>query len=170
LLRLISNWSAIDYQIAKGWIEINKELILSELHRSREALDNAIAYVEAGGAQPGAPIRTRSIRVGEGRAVAILASIRDAGGSMDQRSFEDTCLRHCRTLVGAGGFIARGSIIREQIDGGEVFYSLTDKGLGTVSRWEARYGSDWVESLEGTDVLGNLNIHDHQKTRVRALS
>ena len=115
-----------------------------------------------------APLRTRTIRVGEGRGVAILASMRDAGGSMDQRSFEDTCLRHCRTLVGAGGFIARGSIDRQQSDSGEVLYSLTEKGLSTVSRWEARYGSNWIESLEGTDILGNLNVHDHQKTRVMA--
>lgn len=113
-------------------------------------------------------MRTRTIRVGEGRAVAILASVRDAGGDMDQRSFEDTCLRHCRTLVGAGGFIARGSIVREQSDSGEILYRLTEKGLGTVSRWEARYGPNWVESLEGSDVLGNLNIHDQQKTRVVA--
>ena len=138
------------------------------MHRSREALDNAIAYVETGGAQPAVPVRARSIRVGEGRAVAILASVRDAGGSMDQRSFEDTCLRHCRTLVGAGGFIARGSITREESSGGDILYSLTEKGLSTVSRWEARYGSNWVESLEGADILGNLNIHDHQKTRVMA--
>ena len=157
-------------QICERVIEINKELILSELHRSREALDNAIAYVEAGGAPSGVSARTRTIRVGEGRAVAILASIRDAGGSMNQRSFEDTCLRHCRTLVGAGGFIARGSIVREEAIGGEVLYRLTEKGMGTVGKWEARYGSDWIASLEGTDVLGNLNIHDHQKTRVRALS
>ena len=143
-------------------------MILSELHRSREALDSAIAYVQAGGASPATPVRTRTIRVGEGRAVAILAGLRDVGGSMNKRSFEDICLRHCRTLVGAGGFIARGSIVREENEVGEILYTLTEKGLGTVERWESRYGADWVESLERSSVLGDLNIHDQQKTKVMA--
>jgi hypothetical protein len=151
-------------------IEINKELILSQLHRSREALDTAIAYVEGGAPHAAGPVLARTIRVGEGRAVAILTSIRDAGGSMDQRSFEATCLRHCRTLVGAGGFLARGSIVREEDKSGKVLYRLSEKGVATVGKWEERYGSNWVESLEGADILGNFNVLDHQKTRLLAQS
>jgi hypothetical protein len=37
-----------------------------------------------------------------------------------------------------------------------------------VEKWEERYGSNWIESLEGADVLGNFNVLDHQKTRLLA--
>ena len=112
------------------------------------------------------PVRTRLIRIGEGRAVAILACVRDSGGSMFQREFEEVCLRNSRTLVGAGGFIARGSIIRQVTESGDVEYEITEKGLETVARWESRYGSGWIGSLESPDVLGNSDIHDHQKIRM----
>jgi len=141
-------------------------MILAELKRSREALNNAIAYIEADSAMAIPPIRTKVIRIGEGRAVAILACLREAGGKMQQREFEDACLRNSRTLVGAGGFIARGSIVRQVTDSGDVEYELTEKGLETVARWEARYGSSWIGSLESPDVLGNSDIHDHQKVRL----
>jgi len=141
-------------------------MILAELKRSREALNNAIAYIEAESAPAVPPVRTKVIRIGEGRAVAILACLREAGGKMQQREFEDACLRNSRTLVGAGGFIARGSIVRQVTDSGDVEYELTEKGLETVTRWEARYGSSWIGSLESPDVLGNSDIHDHQKIRL----
>jgi len=115
---------------------------------------------------PLAPVRTKVIRIGEGRAVAILACLRDAGGKMMQRDFEEACLRNSRTLVGAGGFIARGSIIRSVTGSGEVEYELTEKGMETVMRWEARYGSAWVSSLENPEILGNSDIHDQQKIRL----
>ena len=111
-------------------------------------------------------VRSKTIRIGEGRAVAILACLRDSGGKMLQREFEDLCLRNSRTLVGAGGFIARGSIVRQANASGEVEYELTGKGNDTVARWEARYGSKWTESLESPDILGNINIHDQQKIRL----
>jgi len=147
---------------------INRELILSELKRTREALNNAIAYVEAESVSSSAlpPVRTRSIRIGEGRAVAILACLRDAGGKLLQHDFEETCLRNCRTLVGAGGFIARGSIVRTATAGGDVEYELTEKGLETVVRWESRYGAGWLGCLENPGALGNTNIHDQQKVRL----
>ena len=85
---------------------------------------------------------------------------------MSQREFEEVCLRNSRTLVGAGGFIARGSIVRQVTKSGDVEYEITEKGIETVTRWEARYGSSWIESLEGPDVLGNSDIHDHQKIRM----
>jgi len=110
------------------------------------------------------------IRLGEGRAVAILACLRDSGGKMAQREFEEACLSNSRTLVGAGGFIARGSIIRQVSDSGDVEYELTEKGIETVTRWEARYGSGWVDSLENPGVLGNSDITDHQKVRLLAQS
>ena len=141
-------------------------MILAELKRSREALNNAIAYIEAESAPAIPPVRTKVIRIGEGRAVAILACLREAGGKMKQREFEDACLRNSRTLVGAGGFIARGSIVRQVTDSGDVEYELTEKGLETIARWEARYGSSWIGSLESPDVLGNSDIHDHQKIRL----
>ena len=112
------------------------------------------------------PVRTKVIRIGEGRAVAILACVRDAGGRMLQREFEEICLRNSRTLVGAGGFIARGSIVRQVTPNGDVQYEITEKGLETVTRWEARYGSGWIGSLESPDVLSNSDIHDHQKIRM----
>jgi len=108
------------------------------------------------------------IRLGEGRAVAILACLRDSGGKMLQREFEETCLRNSRTLVGAGGFLARGSIVRKVTGTGDVEYELTEKGKDTVARWEARYGPGWADSLESPDILGNSDIHDHQKVRLRA--
>jgi len=132
--------------------------------RSREALDTAIAYVEAESVSPKVPVRAKSIRVGEGRAVSILACMRDAGGKMTQREFEETCLRNCRTLVGAGGFIARGSIVRQTTEDGDIEYALTGKGLETVTRWESRYGANWIGSLENPNVLGNIEVHDQQKT------
>ena len=134
--------------------------------RSREALNNAIAYVEAGGVPAMMPVRAKVIRIGEGRAVAILACLRDSGGKMAQREFEEACLRNSRTLVGAGGFIARGSIVRQVTTGGDVEYELTEKGIETVNRWEARYGTGWVGSLENPDILGNTDVHDHQKIRL----
>ena len=85
---------------------------------------------------------------------------------MRQREFEDACLRNSRTLVGAGGFIARGSIERIETSDGEVEYSLTGKGLETVNRWETRYGREWVGNLENPDVLGNVTVHDQQKIRL----
>ena len=141
-------------------------MILAELKRSREALNNAIAYIEAETAPAMPPVRTKVIRIGEGRAVAILACLREAGGKMPQREFEDVCLRNSRTLVGAGGFIARGSIVRQVTSSGDVEYEITDKGMETVTRWEARYGSGWINSIEGSDALGNSDIHDHQKVRL----
>ena len=85
---------------------------------------------------------------------------------MPQRDFEDACLRNSRTLVGAGGFIARGSIVRQVTSSGEVEYELTEKGVETVARWEARYGPGWVGSLENPEILGNTGIHDQQKIRL----
>ena len=145
---------------------INRELILAELKRTREALNNAIAYVEAETSYPSVPVRSKTIRIGEGRAVAILACLRDSGGRMAQREFEEACLRNSRTLVGAGGFIARGSIVRQVTDSGDVEYELTDKGMETVLRWETRYGTGWENTLENPEVLGNSAIHDQQKVRL----
>ena len=143
-------------------------MILAELKRTREALNNAIAYIEAETAFPSAPIRSKTIRLGEGRAVAILACLRDSGGKMGQREFEEACLRNSRTLVGAGGFIARGSIVRQVTSSGDVEYELTDKGMDTVLRWETRYGSGWVSTLENPEILGNSAVHDQQKVRLVA--
>jgi len=95
-----------------------------------------------------------------------LACLRDAGGKLLQREFEEACLRNSRTLVGAGGFIARGSIVRQLSGSGDVEYELTQKGLETVVRWESRYGPGWVGSLENPAVLGNNDIHDHQKVHL----
>jgi len=136
--------------------------------RSREALETAIAYVEAEATPSRVPVRAKTIRIGEGRAVAILAGVRDAGGKMTQREFEETCLRNCRTLVGAGGFIARGSIVRQVASSGDIEYELTEKGMETVNRWETRYGPNWVASLESIDVLSNFEVNDHQKIRLIA--
>ena len=141
-------------------------MILAELKKTREALNNAIAYVEAEALYPSAPVRTKTIRIGEGRAVAILARLRDAGGKMVQLEFEETCLQNSRTLVGAGGFIARGSIVRQVSGTGDVEYELTEKGMETVTRWEARYGTGWIGTLENPDILGNINVHDQQKIRL----
>ena len=100
--------------------------------------------------------------------MAILACLRDSGGKLAQREFEEACLRNSRTLVGAGGFIARGSIVRLVTSSGDVEYELTDKGVDTVTKWEARYGPGWVGSLENPGVLGNTAIHDQQKVRLVA--
>lgn len=140
---------------------------MTELIRSREAIDAAIAYVKADTTVPAAsPVGMKIIRAGEGRAVAILTRLRDAGGTMDQREFEETCLSNCRTLVGAGGFIARGSITREIADNGTTQYKLTSKGEKTVNKWEARYGINWESMLERTDTLNDTTINDHQKVRL----
>jgi len=147
---------------------MNRELILAELKRSREALDKAIAYAEAESAQAQPAVRAKTIKIGDGRAVALLASLRDAGGGLPQREFEEACLRNCRTLVGAGGFIARGSILRLALSGGNVEYKITEKGLETVEKWEARYGGSWAESLENPDDLGSSKIPDSQKVRLLA--
>jgi len=139
---------------------------LAELKITREALNKAIAYIEADSSSPLTPVRTRTIRIGEGRAVAILACLRDSGGKMAQREFEDACLRNSRTLVGAGGFLARGSIARQVTGSGDIIYELTEKGSETVAKWEARYGPGWIDSLESPGVLGNSDIHDQQKIRL----
>jgi len=109
------------------------------------------------------PVRAKTIKAGEGRAVAILTGIRDSGGKMAQREFEETCIRNCRTLVGAGGFIARGSIIRQVTGSGEVEYKLTEKGMETIARWETRYGPNWIDSLEKCDILSNFEVGALQK-------
>jgi len=126
--------------------------------------------MEAETLPPPVPARTRTIKIGEGRAVAILAGLRDSGGKMAQREFEETCLNNSRTLVGAGGFIARGSIVRQVTTAGDIEYELTEKGIETVTRWEARYGTKWIGSLENPGVLGNNAIHDQQKIRLIAQS
>jgi hypothetical protein len=82
---------------------------------------------------------------------------------LPQREFEEVCLRNSRTLVGAGGFIARGSIVRQATEDGDVDYVITEKGLLTVTKWEARYGQGWTGSLETPGILGNAEAHDHQK-------
>ena len=145
---------------------MNRELILAELRRSRDALNKAIAYAEAESATTSQAIRAKSVKIGESRAVAILSSLRDAGGRMAQREFEDICLRNCRTLVGAGGFIARGSILRHEPDANIVEYEITDKGIDTVDRWEARYGKDWAGCLEDPGLLASSEVMDHQKVRL----
>ena len=141
---------------------------MAELKQTRESLDRVIAHIEAERPQTKesytkTSARTKNIRIGEGRAVAILACLRDVGGMMLQRDFEEVCLRNSRTLVGAGGFIARGSIIRKVTDSGDIEYELTEKGLETVNRWESRYGSGWINSLENPNILGNTNVHDQQR-------
>ena len=136
------------------------------MKRTREALNNAIAYVEAEELSARPAAGGKMIRIGEGRAVAILACLRDSGGKMIQREFEEVCIRNSRTLVGAGGFIARGSIVRQVGTGGEIEYELTEKGLETVNRWETRYGQGWLGSLENPEILGNTTIHDQQKIRL----
>ena len=156
--------------LTKEEASINRELILSELKRTREALNNAIAYIEAESDTAQPPLRAKSIKIGDGRAVAILSCLRDAEGKMQQRDFEDVCLRNCRTLVGAGGFIARGSIARTVAESSDVEYTLTEKGLDAVAKWESRYGKGWVDSLENPGVLGNPDIHDQQKVRLLASS
>ena len=98
--------------------------------------------------------------------MAILTYLRDAGSIVKQREFEETCLRNCRTLVGAGGFIARGSIIREIHDNTDVVYKLTEKGEDTVNKWETRYGNNWASMLEYADVLGDSDISDHHKIKL----
>ena len=143
-------------------------MILAELKRTREALNKAIAYVEAETVSTQIPVRAKVIRIGEGRAVAILACLRDSGGRMAQRDFEDVCLRNSRTLVGAGGFIARGSITRQVTASGDIVYELTEKGIETVIRWESRYGAGWIKNLENPDVMGNPDVHDQQKIRLMA--
>jgi len=145
-------------------------MILAELKRTREALNNAIAYIEADTSYPATPVRAKTIRLGEGRAVAILACLRDSGGKMAQREFEEACLGNSRTLVGAGGFIARGSIIRSITDSGDVEYELTDKGMETVLKWETRYGAGWTGCLESPGVLGNSDFHDQQRVRLLTVS
>ena len=85
---------------------------------------------------------------------------------MAQREFEEACLRNSRTLVGAGGFIARGSIVRQVTQGGDIEYEITEKGMETIDRWESRYGPGWVGSLENPGILGNSDIHDQQKIRL----
>jgi len=150
---------------------IDRELILAELKRTREALDKAIAYVESetvGVRSVPTSARTKVIKIGEGRAIAILAGLRDSGGKMAQRDFEDVCLRNSRTLVGAGGFIARGSITRQVTVSGDIVYELTEKGIETVIRWESRYGTSWINNLENPDVLGNSDVLDQQKVRLLA--
>jgi len=141
-------------------------LILSELKRTREALNNAIAYIEAESDAVQTTTRSKSIKLGEGRAVAVLSCLRDAEGRMLQREFEDACVRNCRTLVGAGGFIARGSIARTQVGANDVEYTITDKGIDTIVRWESRYGKGWTDCLESPGALGNPEYHDHQKIRL----
>ena len=122
--------------------------------------------MEAEAAPSRTPVRAKTIRLGEGRAIAILSSLRDSGGKMAQLEFEETCLRNCRTLVGAGGFIARGSIERHTVASGDVEYRLTEKGMETVAKWESRYGTGWTDSLENSSVLGNPDIDDNQKARL----
>ena len=152
--------------LIKEEASINRDLILSELKRTREALNNAIAYIEAESDTAQPPLRSKSIKIGDGRAVAILSCLRDAEGKMLQHEFENVCLSNCRTLVGAGGFIARGSIARTIADSSDIEYSLTNKGLDAVAKWESRYGKGWVGSLENPDMLGNPDIHDQQKVRL----
>jgi len=144
---------------------MNKEYILSELIKSRDALNTAIAYVETGaGVQQASSLaRSKTIRAGEGRGIAILTSLRDSGMKLLQHEFEDACLRNSRTLVGAGGFIARGSIERRTKTSGEIEYELTKKGLETITKWEARYGASWREHLEKPEILGEASVQDHQK-------
>jgi len=147
---------------------MNAEHILSELKQSREALDAAIAYIEAGAlaGQGLTAVRSKTIKAGEGRAISILTGLRDAGGKLLQRGFEDVCLCNARTLVGAGGFIARGSITRQETPSGEIEYELTEKGLEAINKWEIRYGAKWQNDLEKPDILGNTTIHDQQKIKL----
>lgn len=85
---------------------------------------------------------------------------------MGQREFEEACLRNCRTLVGAGGFIARGSIARQAGENGSAKYTLTEKGEETLNKWEARYGKNWESALEHIGILGNTSIGDQQKVKL----
>jgi hypothetical protein len=38
--------------------------------------------------------------------------------------------------------------------------------METIARWEARYGSGWIDSLEKPDILGDTEINDQQKIRM----
>jgi len=107
---------------------------------------------------------TRTVRLGDARSIAILATIDSAGGSVSSVEFESILARYGRTLRGAGGFFggAGASVRRED---GKL--SITNAGTATLEKWTARYGSRWMEELIDPDALGDRAYPDNSRVTFR---
>ena len=133
---------------------------LRQIHRS---LSDVISQMEA--EQKKSPdLITRTVRLGDARSMAILASIDNAGGSVSSSEFENILARFGRTLRGAGGFFggAGASVSRE-----EGRLTITTAGTATLEKWTARYGSEWMDELIDPGALSDRAYPDNSRITFR---
>ena len=133
---------------------------LRQIHRS---LSDVITQMEAEQSKSPSLI-SRSVRLGDARSMAILATINGAGGSVSSVEFESILARFGRTLRGAGGFFGgAGASVRRE-DGMLV---ITDAGNATLDKWLSRYGSRWMEELMTPEALSDRAFPDSSRITLR---
>jgi len=133
---------------------------LRQIHRS---LSDVISQMEAEQKKAPSPV-TKTVRLGDARSMAILATIDNAGGSVTAVEFESILARYGRTLRGAGGFFggAGASVRREE---GKL--TITAAGSETLGKWMSRYGSGWMEELLDPGALSDRAYPDNSRITFR---
>ena len=129
---------------------------LRQIHRT---LGDVITQMEAE-LRASPSLITRTVRLGDARSMAILAAIKDAGGSVAAVEFENILIRYGRTLRGAGGFLGgAGASVRRE-DGKMI---ITDAGIITLDKWKQRYGDEWLEELATPEALADRAYPDNSR-------
>ena len=129
---------------------------LRQIHRT---LGDVITQMEAE-IKDSPNLIKRTVRLGDARSMAILAAIKDAGGSVAAVEFENILVRYGRTLRGAGGFLggAGASVRREE---GKMI--ITDAGIITLEKWKLRYGDEWMDELTTPEALADRAYPDNSR-------
>ena len=139
---------------------------MSELERLRQihrTLGDVINQMEAE-LKSSPSLITRTMRLGDARSMAILAAIKNAGGSVLSADFENILARNGRTLRGAGGFLGgAGASVRRE--GARML--ITDAGIVALEKWKLRYGDDWMEELTSTEALADRAFPDNSRIPLR---
>ena len=143
-----------------------KGTMMNELERLRQihrSLSDVISQMEA--EQKQSPnLITRTVRLGDARSMAILATIDNAGGSVSTVEFENILARYGRTLRGAGGFFGgAGASVRREAGRLEI----TDAGSATLEKWTERYGSGWMDEIMDPDALSDRAYPDNSRITFR---
>ena len=135
---------------------------MNELERLRHihsTLGDVISQMEAELRESPEPV-TVTVRLGDARSMAILAAIKNAGGSVMAIEFESILARYGRTLRGAGGFLGgAGASVRRE----EEKLHITDAGAKALTKWTARYGPKWMDDLKTPEALADRAYPDNSR-------
>ena len=135
---------------------------MNELERLRQihsTLGDVISQMEAELSESPSLVR-RTVRLGDARSIAILATIENAGGSVSTVEFENILARYGRTLRGAGGFFGgAGASVRRE----DEKLIITSAGTEALKKWISRYGRSWMEDLMTPEALADRAYPDSSR-------